>query len=286
MAAAPATPAERAAGGGGSVLRIAARRARIELLCYRREPMTVIFVFAYPLLMMLMFASVFTGTVDGIGAGGLVTVSFAQRYLPGVVATAVVLSSVQLVGIQVAQDRDVGMLKRLRATPMPPVAYFLGLTGQVVVSLFLQIVLLLGVAALFFDVNLPTDPQRWVTFVWVCVLSAGAGTAAGIAIGGLMPNGRTASAFLIPFILLLQFISGVFIDFATLPEWMRDLAALFSLKWTAQGLRSVFLPDAFAAAEGTGSWQHALVAIVLTAWIVVWGAIALRTFRWLPQGES
>jgi ABC-2 type transport system permease protein len=282
----PATVGERLAEGRGSVLRIAVRRAWIELMCYTREPIALVFVFAYPLLMMLMFASVFRGDHEFAGPGIHTSVSFSQYFLPGVIATAVVLSSVQLVGIQVAQDREIGLLKRLRGTPMPPIAYFLGLLGQVMVSLFLQIVLLLVVATTVFGAELPSGGGRWMTFVWVCVASAAAGTAAGIAIGGLMPSSRTANAFLIPFILLLQFISGVFIAFPELPEWMKNLSALFSLKWTAQGLRSAFLPEAFALAEQTATWQHGLTAIVLAAWLLVWGAIALRTFRWLPRGES
>ncbi len=44
--------------------------------------------------------------------------------------------------------------------------------------------------------------------------------------------------------LLLQFISGVYINFAALPEWLQNVASVFPLKWLAQGFRSVFLPRA------------------------------------------
>jgi ABC-2 type transport system permease protein len=285
MANAPATPQARAAYGRGSLLKITARRIGVELRSYVREPVAVLFVFLYPLLMMLTFASVFQGERLFVGPGGHTTVAFAQYFLPGVVATAVVLSSVQLIGVQVAQDREVGLLKRLHGTPMPSIAYFLGLFGQVIVSLTLQITLLLVLSSAIWDVSMPRGAAGWATFVWVCAASAAAGTAAGLALGGIMPSARAANAFLIPFLLLLQFISGVFFSFQDLPLWMKDLSALFSLKWTAQGLRSVFLPEAFAAAEQTGSWQHGMTAIVLALWLLVWGAIALRTFRWLPRGE-
>ncbi|MDR1150869.1 MAG: ABC transporter permease [Bifidobacteriaceae bacterium] len=285
MANAPATDAERSARGHRSVVRIAARRVPMELRTYTREPIAMVFIFAYPILMMTLFSSAFAGNREYLGPDGE-AVSFAQYFLPGVVATAVVLSSVQLIGIQVAQDRETGTLKRLRATPMPPLAYFLGLMGQVILTLALQLIVLLVAARLVWGVNLPTEPSAWVTFTWVCFTSAAAGASAGIAIGGLMPSARAANAFLIPFILLLQFISGVFIAFPDLPAWMQNLSALFSLKWTAQGLRSVFLPDAFAAAEQTGSWQLGLTAVVLGVWILLWSVIALRTFRWLPRGAS
>jgi ABC-2 type transport system permease protein len=58
------------------------------------------------------------------------------------------------------------------------------------------------------------------------------------------------------------------------------VAAVFPLKWMVQGMRSVFLPDAAAAAEPTGSWEHGMIALVLTVWVVVGLAICSRTFRW------
>jgi ABC-2 type transport system permease protein len=255
----------------------------MEMRAFGGEPGAVFFVFAYPLLMMTVFSSVFDQSRQIVDPSGTVVITFAHYFLPGVVATAVVLSSVQLIGIQVAQDRESGMLKRMRATPLPPMAYFLGLLGQVVVSLTLQIVLLLVAAQFIWKVPMPTDPSVWLTFAWVCLASSAAGAAAGIAIGGLMPSARTASAFLIPFVLLLQFISGVFVAFPDLPMWMKNLSAMFSLKWTAQGFRSVFLPEAFAAAEPVGNWQHGMIALVLLAWIAVWAVVAQRTFRWYPQ---
>ena len=50
---------------------------------------------------------------------------------------------------------------------------------------------------------------------------------------------------------------------------MQSVAAVFPLKWMAQGMRSVFLPEAFAAREVAGSWQHGTTALVLVAWLVV-----------------
>ena len=48
----------------------------------------------------------------------------------------------------------------------------------------------------------------------------------------------------------------------------------------AQGMRSVFLPPEFEAAEVSGSWQHGLTAIVLLVWLIVGLVLCVRTFRW------
>ena len=62
---------------------------------------------------------------------------------------------------------------------------------------------------------------------------------------------------------MLQFISGVYFVFAELPEWMQSAASVFPLKWMAQGMRSVFLPEGAVVAETSGSWQLGWVALVL-----------------------
>ncbi|HEY2555521.1 MAG TPA: ABC transporter permease, partial [Diaminobutyricibacter sp.] len=86
-----------------------------------------------------------------------------------------------------------------------------------------------------------------------------------------------------PIVLVLQFISVVYLAFNLLPTWLQNIASIFPLKWIAQGMRSVFLPDNFEAIEPSGSWQHEATAIVLLIWLVA-GIIACRvTFRWIRK---
>jgi len=68
-----------------------------------------------------------------------------------------------------------------------------------------------------------------------------------------------------------------------LPDWLQNVASVFPLKWMAQGMRGVFLPDNFASQEQGGEWGLTGVAIVLVVWLVV-GLIASRlTFRWIRK---
>ena len=84
------------------------------------------------------------------------------------------------------------------------------------------------------------------------VLGSASCTLLGIAVSSLAKNGRSASAMVTPIALVLQFISGVFFLFSQVPTWMQTVAAFFPLKWMAQGLRSVFLPDVLARAGAGG----------------------------------
>jgi ABC-2 type transport system permease protein len=58
------------------------------------------------------------------------------------------------------------------------------------------------------------------------------------------------------------------------------VAAVFPLKWMAQGLRSAFLPAHAAVLEPAHSWEHGKTALVLAAWVAAGLVLCIRTFRW------
>ena len=80
--------------------------------------------------------------------------------------------------------------------------------------------------------------------------------------------------------IILQFFSGVFFVFTSLPSWMQQFAALFPLKWLTQGMRSVFLPADFATQEVAGNWEIGKTALVLMVWLVAGLVISIKTFKW------
>jgi ABC-2 type transport system permease protein len=147
------------------------------------------------------------------------------------------------------------------------------------------VAILLVVGVLAYGVELPSGAD-WVTFAWVAVLGSAACTLLGIAVSSLAKNGRSASAIVTPIAIVLQFISGVFFQFSQVPSWMQTIASLFPLKWMAQGLRSVFLPDALAAQEPTGTWELGRVALVLVLWCAVGLALCVATFRWQDRSAA
>jgi ABC-2 type transport system permease protein len=108
----------------------------------------------------------------------------------------------------------------------------------------------------------------------------------GLAFSSVPRSAKSAAAVVSPVVIVLQFISGVFFVYSELPTWMQDIAQIFPLKWLAQGMRSVFLPDSFASQEVGGSWQLPETAMVLTAWLFVGLLIAMRTFRWQKRGDG
>ena len=248
-------------------------RTGIELRQFFRERDSMVFTFAFPVILMFIFGSVFSNDI----APG---VSFRQYFVAGMIASGVVLSSFQSLAIGIAIERDDGTLKRLRGTPMPPSAYFLGKIGLVIVTSVIQAAILLLVSVLLFGLHLPTTGQLWARFAWIFVLGSAAGTVLGIAYSSVARSSRSAAAVVSPVVIVLQFISGVFFVFNQLPTWMQTIGSIFPLKWLAQGMRSVFLPSSYEAQEAAKSWQLPQTALVLLAWAVVGLLLCLRTFRW------
>jgi ABC-type multidrug transport system permease subunit len=134
-------------------------------------------------------------------------------------------------------------------------------------------------------VALPTDAARWGTFAAVFFLGVAGGTVLGIAYSSLATSARSFAAVVIGPMLVLQFISGVYVGFADLPEWLKQVASVFPLKWVAQGMRSVFLPDSWATQEMARSWEHERTLLVLAIWFAVGLVLCARTFRWHKRGS-
>ena len=199
------------------------------------------------------------------------------------VALPLELRGLQNMAIDIAIEKSDGTLKRLAGSPLPVMSYFIGKIGQVFATGTLQAAILIVVAAVVFGVELPSEPEKWLTFAWVFVLGATTSAVLGIALSALPRSGKSATAVITPISLVLQFISGIFLAFSILPTWLQNVASVFPLKWMAQGMREVFLPASFEGLEQGESWNLEVVAIVTGLWLVL-GLIACRiTFRWIRK---
>src|SRR3978361_1887972 len=129
-----------------SAARIARSRVALELRLFFRQRQQIVFSFAYPLVMMVIFAAVLGGD-ERPG-----NVPFTQYFLAGIAATGIMLVSFQAVGAAIADERGNGQLERLQLLGTPPVAHFAGKAGQVLVTTAVQLALLVPVARYGYDV--------------------------------------------------------------------------------------------------------------------------------------
>ena len=248
-------------------------RGQMEIIQFSRQKEAVVFTIFFPVILLAIFGSVFKDTI----APG---VTFSQYFVAGMIASGLVNSGFQNIAINIPIERDMGAIKRLRGTPLPITSYFIGKAISVFASMVVQVLILLAIGVAFFGLNMPTEPSKWLTFTWLLVLGTASSTALGVAFSSVPKNGRGASAIVSPVVIILQFFSGVFFVFTQLPGWMQQVAAIFPLKWLTQGMRSVFLPDTFAAQEVAKSWEGGRTAIILLVWLIVGLFFAVKTFRW------
>lgn len=255
-------------------------RGMVELKSFFREKDAVVFIFSLPVVVMVILASTFSRDTEGTA------VTASQLFVPGMIAGGMASTAFVGLGVGIASDREDGTLKRLRGTPMPLVAYFLGKMILVLVTSLASAGLMLAVGALLFDVPLPADPARWFTAGWVFLLGLTACSLLGIAASSLPRNARSAAAVMnLPY-LVLQFISGIYvIPVSHVPSGLIRIGSLFPFKWMAQGFRSVFLPESAAGMEVAGAWEHGRVALILAAWCVGGVLLCLTTFRWRGRRE-
>ncbi|MET8130963.1 MULTISPECIES: ABC transporter permease [unclassified Streptomyces] len=256
------------------------RRGALEIRQFFRQRDQVVFTFAFPVVFLFLFASIFSNDVKGAG------ITASQLYVPAMMAAGIMSTSFQSLGISIAIERDEKVLRRLRGTPMPPAAYFFGKIWLVLVTGALETAILLVVGTTLYDVDLPSDLGKWADFGWIFVLGLTACALLGIAISSVPKSGRSATSVVVLPFLVLQFISGVYISVDTIPDWMLNIGALFPLKWMCQGLRGVFLPDSAKVLEQAGDWEFGRIALVLGAWCVGGLLLCLLTFRWKSRRDG
>jgi ABC-2 type transport system permease protein len=255
-------------------------RGRLEVRMFFRERQTVGFVFALPAILLVLLGSIFGHEAAAHG------ITVGQLFTAGMIAGGIGATSFQNLGLTIAAERERGTLKRLRGTPMPPAAYFIGKVIQVFVCTVAEVVVLVAVGMIFYHLHLPTSAASWWTLAWVFVLGTIACSLIGIGISSMASSATNSFPVItLPF-LVLQFISGIYVPFNEVPPWLQHVAAVFPLKWMSQGLRSVFLPARAASLEPSHAWQHGQTALVLGAWIIGGLVLCLTTFRWRSSRDG
>jgi ABC-2 type transport system permease protein len=262
------------------LLRIGVSRGLMEIRQFFRARDSVIFMFALPIVFMIIFGAIFGRQPLGPGH------TYSQALVPALMTFSILSTGLVNIGVWIVIDRENGTLRRLTTTPMPGAAYFFGKVVMVLVIGLLSLSTLVAIGVLLYGVKLPTAPEKLLTIVWVSLMGYATLGVMGVAMSSLVTHGRSASAVMNLPALVLAFISGVFIRYTDIPSWMYGFASLFPVKWIAQGLRSGFLPDSFARLEASGAWQRDRVFLVLLAWLVIGIVLCMTTFRWRREGDA
>jgi ABC-2 type transport system permease protein len=250
------------------MMRLLAHQTRYELLTFARNRQARFFTLALPVIFLVIFVSVFGSQLIGPEH-----IKASTYYVPGIAALAVLTASFSNLVISITAQRQLGVLKRRRATPAPAWVLIAGraLTSLVVSLAVTGVVIAIGTTA--YGVHIaPAALGALALSVSVGSLAlACLGYAASTAIGSADAAQPTTLALTLP----LSFISGVYIPSQRLPSALQHVAEAFPLQHLVAAMGQGFLPGA----NGGVAWGD--LAIV-AAWGVAGLAFALRRFRWTP----
>ena len=255
-----------------SLLRLTLRQAAYNNKAFWRNPAAAFFTFIFPLMFLLIFNLVFgNGEVEVEGG----TIDVSTFYVPAIVALSVINSCFTALSQTVVYNRDQGVLKRVRGTPLPPVAFFAGRVSHVVFITALLVVIVIAVGAIAFGVEIQTE--KLPAMAVALVVGSAAFSALGLAVTGFIPNADAAPAVVNAAILPLLFISDVFIPMQDAPSWLRDFASVFPVSHLSQSIHEAFNP-----LNGGDGFEVKSLAII-AAWGVFGLALAVRYFSWEPR---
>jgi ABC-2 type transport system permease protein len=253
--------------------RLALHQFRYDLRSFLRNRQSQFFTLALPVLFLVIFASVFGGHSDTVKvAGGRIDTSVS--YVPGIMALGIIAAAFINLVISVTAQRETGVLKRRRATPVSASALIAGRSLTAVVTALGIAAVLVAIGWTAFGAHIParTAPALALTIV----VGAVSFCCLGYAVASVIRDQDAAQPVTQAITLPLYFISGVFVAAATLPHWLVNIAGFFPVRHLAAALLTAYNPHT----RGTGLAVTDL--LIVGAWGALGLAVALRRFGWNP----
>ena len=207
---------------------------RYEQKLYWRSPSSAMFTFLFPILLLVIFASLNYGaTLRALGG-----ISYNQYYVPGIVAFGVISACFSNLAIGLCFRRDSGVLKRIRGTPLPPWVFMAGNIGSSLVVSAILTVLTTAVGVAFYGVSFP---GRYGAFILTLVVGAFCFCSLGLAITALIPVATASPAIVNGLLFPILFISGTFFPVDS-GSWLARIASVFPIRHFEEAVFTVFDP--------------------------------------------
>jgi ABC-2 type transport system permease protein len=246
-------------------VRVFLHQLRAEQLVFWRSKEAALFIFLFPLLLFVLLGSVYNGKIYGVPA--------AQALLAGLIGYGCANTAFAGLAIQLVLRRENGILKRLRATPLPPSTYVAALLSSTLIVFSLQTIALLVLGRILYDTPFPHAVGSLVLAV---VLGAAVFAALGVATASLIRSGDGSSA-VVNFILLpMAFLTGSFGPTRHYPRFLRAIGDVLPLKYFVDLMNAIYL-------HRQALWTKPGAIGVLAAWGIGGLVLSVFRFRWEPR---
>jgi ABC-2 type transport system permease protein len=239
-------------------------RAQQRLFWRSRE--LAFFTFMLPVILFFLLGSTYgDDEIDGVRG--------ADYLLAGMLGYGAVSTTFAGLAILLVVRREQGILKRLRATPLPASTYLAAVLVSIVLVFALETALMLAIGRLSFDTAFP---DRWISLAAALLLGSITFAALAVGLSGLVRSAEGSSAVVNAIYLPLSFISGAFFSADSFPDFLQALAALLPLSYFIELVRDVML-------HGQRLWDEPTAVAVISGWGIAGLVAALRYFRWEPR---
>jgi len=246
-------------------VRLFIHQLRADQLTFWRSREAAVFMFLFPILLFLLLGTVYSGTYKGH--------PLPDYLVAGLLGYGTANTAFGGLAILLVLRREQGVLKRIRATPLPPATYLAAVLSSTLLVFAGQAVVIVALGRLLFGAKLPTQPLSLVL-----ALALGAVSFAGLGVGlaSLIRSAEGSSAVVNVIVLPMTFLSGGFGPTRDYPEVLRAVSDVLPLKYPIDMVTSIYLDDETI-------WSQGPQAAVIAAWGAIGLAVAFRLFRWEPS---
>jgi ABC-2 type transport system permease protein len=274
-----------------SSLGLSLRQVRYTNTAFWRNPASAFFTFAFPLMFLVIFTALLgSGEVEfakvpvpGLGPVPLV-LDQATYFVAAMAAFGVISATYTNIAITVSFQRDQGILKRLRGTPLPSWSYLFARVLHSMLVAAVLVVITLAFGKLAYGTDLPTGGPL-LEFLATLVVGSLSFAALAMAITCVIPNADASPPIVNATILPLLFLSGIFVPLTdAAPAWITTVGNIFPVKHFADAMRASYLGN--VTLQGTNirafpfDWSD---LVVVAAWGLLGLVLASRFFSWEPR---
>jgi ABC-2 type transport system permease protein len=253
-------------------LKLVGRQIWYEQLSFWLNPVGAIFTIGFSLVFLLLVgASAGNSRISFYG-----NIKLIQYYVPGFVAYGIMAACFNILALTMVTRREVGLLKRIRLSPLPTWVLLTAVVGSYMIIAGLQVVVVLAVGRFGFGVHGPANVGAFLLAAVVGMISF---SAMGLGMSTLVPNQDSAGPMISIIFFVLLFLSGLW--FPLNPK--SGLAKFSSYFPIHRMITAVFAP--FNLQRGTSPWAwHDLGVIAI--WGLAGAIVAVRRWEWSPRRLS
>jgi ABC-2 type transport system permease protein len=246
-------------------MRLYRRQLKWEQLLFWRSRESAVFVFLFPLLLFTLLTAVYNGRIYGRPA--------SWALLAGMLGYGAATTAFAGLALILVARRELGILKRIRSTPLPPATYLVAVLTSIMVVFALQAVSLFVLGKVL---KSTPWPHNVVSLALALALGAAVFAALGLALTGFIRSLEGSSAIVNVIVLPMAFLSGSFGPTRHYPQALRAIGAVLPLKPLIDLINGIYLHD-------QQIWDRPRAVAILVAWGIFGMAVAIRKFRWEPR---